>query len=402
MNKNKFLFFYNKLLLALLLVVVNLCYHPSFHVARADAGDVEEKSSLTKYVFFITGLLILPNIRICEWLRNDYFKKSIIFISFLLLVSFWVTIFSPSSKIISDCRYLMIPLLFFILGFQIKLSEKEVMYYSLLYSIFIFITGFSQVMTNIGAFVIMEQYMVSAKNNVACMIAIGIVLSFYWSISNINKLYRIVFGSLVVVLYVIIFTIRGRAGTLASVISCLILTFHYILKNNVNTTKVFIRIILCLLLLIVMLAYLGKLTMIGEFIYDSLFMSYSGDITSGRGERNMDSLNLIFDNLFFGRIGKDINVEWVHNYVLRIFSDYGIIVGGLLSIPYFFLLGKIYKNIKCSTQITLPLLGNIILLIPFVMSMFEPTYPYSPGSVVLFPFFLYGVSYQSRKKYAHS
>lgn len=395
----RILSYYNFIILTLLLIVINLTYHPSFHVARADAEDADVKSVLSRYVLLLSGLLVLPNIRLSKWFRIGVFRKFIAYLIPLSVIALFVNAISPASGIFADCFFFLIPLIFFLLGYQFQLTVKRTMFFSLVYVSFALLTGISQVLTSIGTFVIMEQYMVSAKNSMACIFAVGIAVSLFWALSDIKTYYKSFFWGVFLLLFTVLFTIRGRAGILASVFSCIVIFVKYIKNSNTNSLTRFIRIMVIVTIIIVMLWGTGKLTFVWDYIYESFSSSYSGDITSGRMERNMDAMSLFLDNMLIGRIGNSYEIEWVHNYVLRILSDYGIIVGGYLLIPYFYIIKQVYKNITSLKSYSVYLLGNVAIIVPFVISLFEPTFPYSPGSTIMFAYFLFGVSHSFKIYY---
>lgn len=391
--------YYNQVVLAILLIVINLSYHPAFHVARADATDADVKSVLSKYVLLIAGLLVLPNIRLVSWLRMTEFKKFVLYTIPLILIALVINMVSPISKIYADCSYFIIPLVFFLLGCQFEFTEKQTVFFSLLYVIFALLTGISQVLTNIGSFVIMEQYMVSAKNSMACMFAIGIVISLFWALSNISRKCKLLFGGIFLLLFTVLFTIRGRAGILASIFACSVIFYKYLKSKNISSIYMFGRVFIILLSVVIGLLIIGKFSYVWDFMYNSFFSSYSGDVSSGRTDRNIDAIGIILNNPFVGRIGDNTEIEWVHNYILRILSEYGLFLGGYILIPYYFILKHIYQDVKMTECYSVALLGNITLIVPFVISLFEPTFPYSPGSTIMFAYFLYGISYSSNSKY---
>lgn len=392
----KLLSYYNYIVLTLLLVVVNLTYHPSFHVAREDAGDAAVKSVLSRYVLILAGLLVLPNIRLKEWYGIELFRKFVAYVIPLLVVAFVVYAIFPTSKILVDCIYFLIPLVFFLLGYQFGITPKQSMFFSFVYISFALLTGVMQVLTNIGSFVIMEQYMVSAKNSMACIFAVGIAVSFFWFLADIKNKHKLIFLCVFLLLFIVLFTIRGRAGILASAFSCVVLLYKYVKNNRISPTNLFFRIMMLACSILVILVFLGKLSIVWDYIYESIFLSHNGDVTTGRTERNIDAIRVIFDNMFFGQIGSNSQIGWVHNYILRVLSDYGIFIGGYLLIPYFYIIKQVYRNIINCSFYSFPLLGNVALIVPLVMSLFEPTFPYSPGSTIMFAYFLLGTSYSCK------
>lgn len=393
----RFLYYYNKIGLSFLIIISCLSYHPAFHVARDVETDV--KSSLSKYVTLLAVLLLIPNVRFGEWIKDKHFKQFVIFLIPAFIIAMSLLAIFDCRYMIADIRIFLIPFIFYLLGTTIRASEKDLLLFALLYCVFALFVGYSQVITNIGAFVILEQYMVSAKNSLSCIIAIAIVIAFIYSINKkTNKYLRYCFIGMAVASLAVLLTIRGRAGTLAVFIAAFIVIVKGIKAKKIKMKNVLLITFAGFLLLLLLEMFLGRRIGVFQYIYDSFFTSRSGDVSTGRLSRNDEAIEVLNNHFLTGRIVDNVEIEWVHNYVLRILSNLGAIVGAFMLVPYFYILALLFKlNIKIDT--TDPKnMGGIVLIIPFVISLFEPTYPFSPGSTVFFSFFLLGYLCKSQNE----
>ncbi|MBO7466810.1 MAG: hypothetical protein J6T94_03900 [Bacteroidaceae bacterium] len=394
---NKLLKIYNKIGFSFLIVVSCLVYHPAFHVERE--ADVEVKSSLSKYVVALAALLVIPNIRVKKWFRDHNFRLFIIFLIPALVIALSILAMYDSKYMIADLRIFLIPFSFYLLGLTIDYSEKDLFHFALLFCMSALFVGYSQVVTNIGAFVILEQYMVSAKNSLSCIIATAIIIAFIYSIDRkTNKYLRYCFVAMAVASFVVLLTIRGRAGTLAVFIAAFIVIIKGIKTKKIKLKNVILITFAALFLLLFLEMFLGRRIGIFQYIYDSFFTSRSGDVSTGRISRNSEALEVLNNHFFTGRIVDNVEIEWVHNYVLRILSNLGAIVGAFMLVPYFYLLVLLFKLNKKNDTTDPKNMGGIVLIIPFVISLFEPTYPFSPGSTVFFSFFLLGYLCKSQNE----
>lgn len=121
-------------------------------------------------------------------------------------------------------------------------------------------------------------------------------------------------------------------------------------------------------------------------------LNHEGDLTSDRTRRNIEALEIIKNDPFFGRMSSGQNVQWVHNYLLRIVSDYGILGASPLVYLYFILAITIFNKLRKIEIKNLYNIGYITMIVPLITSLAEPTYPFEPGTAVLFSYVLFGVS----------
>lgn len=91
------------------------------------------------------------------------------------------------------------------------------------------------------------------------------------------------------------------------------------------------------------------------------------------------------------QLKNDYNGFRVHNYLLRVLSSYGIIGALPIYLLYFSIIIFVIKKI-IKSQFTIQYLGYFVSVVPLIISLAEPTFPYSPGTGVIFSFVFLGYS----------
>lgn len=82
----------------------------------------------------------------------------------------------------------------------------------------------------------------------------------------------------------------------------------------------------------------------------------------------------------------------VHNYLLNRMVEFGIVfVIPILLLYIRLLIGAIVKTVRLNNHDT-HTIGYVLLLIPFIISMAEPTFPFGPGTATVFNFIVFGLS----------
>ena len=130
-----------------------------------------------------------------------------------------------------------------------------------------------------------------------------------------------------------------------------------------------------------------------DYVVNSFVQNYEGgDITSGRMERNVAGLNFLADHFWLGELTADGELAWIHNYPLNKLCEFGLVFSMPILIIYVMLLalviGQTFKQSACNPYNV----GYFALLVPFMISMAEPTYPFSPGTATAFNFILFGMA----------
>lgn len=339
--------------------------------------------------------LFVVNLRPLQWIGSKTILGYARCIVVAVLLYIIPLLLISTVNYLSDLRPIIMTLMFVGIGYSSGITDKQLKYIVIEFLALAIFMGISQVIINIGAFVIADQYLASAKTRIACLFSTGIVISFAYCLDkNETATMKVFFAVCALLLSLILVTIRGRSGMFSTFVVAVYMVWYKVRSNGMvkllNKNKYFFIYFAVILLLLI-----PFYDTIYDYIYNSIFANKESDLGSGRGERNMGAIEWFLTYPFFGQMGtsESANFGWVHNYLLRVLSSYGITVGGFLTFIYFFLLVKVFRVKKNRQPFEWHEFGSFVMLIPFIISIFEPTYPYGPGKTVFLPFFLLGLDY---------
>ena len=109
-----------------------------------------------------------------------------------------------------------------------------------------------------------------------------------------------------------------------------------------------------------------------------------------------DAISIFSQNPFMGNIIERQEIGWVHNYLLLKLSDFGLLFAWPFIVYYFSLLIYCIKNLLRTNRNNygLPIFyqGFALMLILFVTSILEPTFPFAPGTAVAYNFIMLGIA----------
>jgi hypothetical protein len=143
---------------------------------------------------------------------------------------------------------------------------------------------------------------------------------------------------------------------------------------------------------VILLIYLLLPVSVKEYVTDSFLLNSEYDITSGRMSRNEQAIHFLENNLLWGNINKTSRIDWIHNYPLLQLYDFGVIGGFPVLCLYFYILFIILKYLFKSNIFDIRNIGFILPIVPFGISLAEPTYPFGPGTVNVFYFIAFGIA----------
>lgn len=371
------------LLLAVVVCLIAYSYHPD----NFDITGALINSSYSKYAAVLIGVLFMLSLNSVKEVLS--LKPIRIYIALLILIVICFTSLYALGLTTTICevRALVISLFSMLLGASFRLNNKEIILISIIFSIAVLSIGYLQISQNIGDFSIEDGYINTAKNAFGPLVAIAGTLSVLITFTpSINIFVRTISVLISILALVEIATIRARLAT----ITFLLLSAFIIYKNfkRLSKVKAHTGIYYIVGAIIVAIAFLG----LHEYVWDSLTRNKEGDFTSGRLGAYYDGIDIFSQNPLWGNLVVNEKIAWVHNYLLLILSEYGIIISLPLLILFFYLLSIIVKGI-IRADVSIPQnYGFIIILISFIISLGEPTYPYGPGTTNFLPFLLFGVS----------
>lgn len=371
--------------LLVLVSLVCLYNHPLFFEMKEAAG-IGKGSVLSPYINASFVILFLLCFRI-KVLQQCYVLRR--FAIFLLIITVSLLVASAFFKVapFSEARMFMIPLAALMIGYVIDLKNTQYRILTILYLIIISYVAFMQITTNIGAFVIEDQYLVDNKNSLGLVIGTGIILAFILALEKGTNVWLKVFYLVVAVfLLYCILTIRARTAMLTAVFLCFYVVY---LRNGRKRIVYTIAGIGALFLIIIMFV-----PSVFEYFYASIFSGYEGeDVTADRLNRNAGAISAIMDDPFFCNLSHDHGVHQIHNFFLKTWYEKGLVFGWPILVMYVL---QFFDIVKCSIKKcdinNRSSIGFLLGLYPFLNSLAETTLPYGPGTDSVINFIFWGMA----------
>lgn len=276
-------------------------------------------------------------------------------------------------------RDLVLALIILLIGLNLNLTEKQYKFFVNIYILLYTLAALSIVYKFASGFIIFNAYLPVPKNQLAPAYAVALILSLFFGLKQSEKnrwIYFIFFPSL----FASLFVLRGRAAIIATIITILIFIFRFLKDKK--------YIILSFILFGLILFF------VRDFIYQSMFLNYDisnlNSVSSGRMDRIEKGIRFLSKNLFIGQLGNsNFNFGMTHNYILDNLISFGLIFSALILYIYFYYIIVIVKTFKRNSHLYFES-GPLVMTILVIISFFEYTYPYSPGSATFFPFLLMG------------
>lgn len=391
---------FRNLFVLLLLCLIAISYHAVFC-----PPDVE-KSLLYSPVLYMTIITFVVTFK-KDFLSFKYFRLIVLFLLVSLFYGMVCDAFFDNKEYYRELRDMAIALVALCIGYNVKMTDRFFIAFFLLYgAILVFYSSASQISTNIGGFIITDDYKIPSKNAIGAMLASFVAASLPILISK--KLKGVLQVGLIFLLLsaiVVLVTIRARASTMTVFFTILIFIIVVFRNRNIEYQKTKRNILIIGIVLLVLIPVLSVLFQtIGNYIYNSLFQNVEGDVTTGRMIRNRRALEFISEHLLYGRLGTNVTLDWVHNYFLRLLSDYGLLFGLPLIVSYVFFLIKIIRRFFSPKVLSFYSFGYWAVIPPIMLSFVEPLFPFSPGTAVFFSYVLLGYSlkYNAYEKYIAS
>lgn len=375
--------FFTFISLVFLLVLYS---HPYIVELTRNAG-MEIGSIISPYINLLFVFLFIISFNFKSIIGNKLTNRYFLFLVCITLLLIVPYLFAINVNVIREIRQLIIPLMAIIIGWQLNIDEKKLRFALLLFISLTLFVALSQIYTNIGGFIIEAQYKTDNKNALGVIIATSIVLSFLLFLNtSTNKKQKIFIVVLILFLIISILTIRARTATLISIMFIL-----FILFKKFNSRNVILGVLGVSFFVLLVLFILPNNAQ--NFIIDSFTLNRGDDITSDRMNRNQAAIDFLSNNLLLGNLNNTAsNVRWVHNYPLLKLFEYGLFVSFPILLLYFYLLFTLIKGTFKKNIFNIYNVGFLILLIPFGISMAEPTFPFGPGTSTVFNYILFGIS----------
>lgn len=370
------------LLLVLLLLVV-FSFHPDIMPVKEDLADGTRGTVFSKYIILLFAVLWIMKFKITSWLQSRFIKINVLMlmlISVMLLLA--NTLFGSS---LFDIRAIAIATVAVMIGWSSDLSQNQLKFLLLGLSISCIVVCLIIILSSGFGFTIQIQYFAEQKNSLGVIVATSITILFYFFLTESNGFLRLLCLGLCLLSLACILTIRARFDTVISV-----LLIIYVFSKNIKEKKNIVAI--CVIILIACVVLISLPASIKDYVMDSIIMGYEDDITSGRSERNQQAIAFLSNNLFLGNLNANVYIKQIHNFPLITLYKYGLIFGFPILLCYVYIfLYTIIQSVKSDVK-DLYLIGYTTLLIPFIASLGEPTFPFGPGTATIFNFIFFGIA----------
>jgi hypothetical protein len=374
------------LVLVVLVVLITISSHPTI-MAMTYAAGIEKGTILSRYIILVFGALFVMCLNPKSMLKPKMIRVSWFLWIFIVLYYLFTFALFGKKAMMGDVRYIAICLVAIMIGWQMDLDEKRFKIILLAFSGVILYVGLMQVFTNVGGFVILDQYHTDNKNSLGVMLSTGAIIFLFMALNSQGKpIVKVIFYVLAVLTFVVLLTIRARAASVTTILMLL-----YVLYEHFKGKNFILYLGVGLVLLVIV--YLVLPSASKEFVYNSFFQNYEGsDVTGGRAERNRAALEVLAYSPLLGNLKQNVTVGWVHNYPLNKMFEYGLVFAFPILLLYLYLLfHSAVKTIRSDNHNTCNI-GYYLLIIPFIISMVEPTFPFGPGTATVFNFIMFGMA----------
>lgn len=377
----KFIFSKCRIILLVLLLLTM-----AVQLSPVGLGDGYEKFRLL--IIIITGMLFLLS---CRNMKKMWAIR--IWRCLILIVVGEVVLLSLLAMVEASVNWRpIVDLLMVVMFVVISLMNLTQRQYKWILNLFIWGTlysGLSIIFTYGNGFVINDLYMPVPKNQIAPILSTGFFVSFFEGNVIKRSATKYYYWGVALLLFLCICVFRARANLVAIVIGLVVYFVFY--KRKLGALLLWGLLVFLILLL----------TPLGEFMYNAIFANYDvtdlNSVSAGRANIYEVSLRFIREHCLLGGLYTPIenyHRETVHNYLLYTLENYGLLGGAFLIFFYFKLVYEIGKENMKAYKSNINLVGCFVFIVPLAVSLFEYTYPYSPGSAVFMAYFCLGQYYR--------
>lgn len=318
---------------------------------------------------------------------NNTFITKLIILLCLIALEFLIFFTGNLNFDAGDVRQILIVILCIMIGFSLNISKESLKSLCFFYSIGALVLGVIVLLTYTGSFSFAgDRNAIDGKNQVGGIVAIGAAISFYYMQITENK--KIFYQIITFLLFLVLALVRCRSAFVSFLFFVVLLFFKRYPFRHV--------LLVSIGLLLLYLVFYQKVNLFFESSLIGGRGSDINDLSTGRMERNMLGLEYFFSHLLTGELLYSSNIPWIHNYLLLRLVHYGIWSIFFIYI-YFMFVNRIIKEYRHFDLRNCELsLGFFVVIIPFFVSLLEPSYPFGPGTVQVFAYILFGYSLRQR------
>lgn len=373
------------ILLYLLLIVSAISYHPAIvrlsHLAGYESGTI-----LSRYIVYLFMAVFALSFNWYPFKKSKVIYRYVLWLITILVFALLVWALFNCKVMIHDIRTFVIVFGAIMIGYDIGIEDRRLEYIILAFSIPVLFSGIMQVMVNIGGFYIASQYLTDSKNALGAMLATAAFSFFYLARISTKRAYRLIYYVLVGITVLVVLTIRARAAMVA--LAVVGVYYYYMIKRS---SSIIIAVFsMCLIAIVI---YILMPSSVFRYLESSFTAGSQGeDFSSGRIGTYLDALAYLAQHPFEGNARGYNHIGWVHNYPLLQVYQYGILFSWPIIGLYLYLLLHTIRKSLHTFALSKESFGYFCLLIPYVISLVEPTFPFGPGTVTVYNFILFGLS----------
>lgn len=371
--------------LVVLLLAIGLSYHPTIirmsRMAGYESGTILSRYIVVLFCFVFIVSICTPGFSI---LKSKIIRTTILSLLLIGITGLTAIAFFGNSQVVADLKSLLIVLGAIIIGMRLTPSRRLLLILFLAFSVSVLFSGFSQVLINIGGFRIEDQYLADAKNSLGALLASVSIISLFVAHDTRSRIVRFFSAICTILGILLILVIRARMAFVTSIV--VILLFFYLRSRSQH----FLVTVLILFPVLLFIYYLLPGSVF-DFIDASMTSGTQAyDFTSGRIATYKEALAIFLNNPLMGNIRQTEHIAWVHNYPLLKLSSFGLLFSWPVLVLYCYFLWQVISRSFHYKDLTS--FANLFLLVPFIISMAEPTFPFGPGTVTVFNFIIFGMA----------
>lgn len=379
-------------LLLLLSLAVSMTYLPIMEGGQV--AGMALAGLWHKLIVALFGLLLFLSLLGEKPEIPPFFKTIGMLFALFLLVWIALGAFFPAKDFRDEVRMTFIPLCAIWVGWRMKMDERRLTLLAGVFTIGVVMVGLAVVFMQGNGFSI-RDYFADQKNALGPMLATAAVFCMGMVINAKGKtavpmvLLGLALSALCVLL---ILTIRARAALLAVAVVLSLMLFRRF-KSRYTLLSFWVAILL-VVAVFMLLPHSMK-----QYVHQSLFSGFTvGDVTSGRMERNYQAISIWAQHPLLGNLMNAKEIGVVHNYPLWQLFRFGLLGALPMLLIYIFLLVKDIKELFALRTVSVMAVGFYALLIAYVVSFFEYTFPFGPGTSTVVSFIFFGVALKSSSK----
>ena len=296
----------------------------------------------------------------------------------------------------NDILEISIPFIAILTGYNINISTKRYLNFLIIYCIAATMLSVYTAYYYIGGFTILDQSLIDSKNALGAILSnSGAIIMCMIFLKDISKSRKIPFVIFFIIICACLLVLRARAAFVALLFCFLV--FLWLFFRYKKNKYLILGVIIIILGLIYLFGSINMPAFLKDFFFGTSDLKDLNMVSTGRIDRNLAAIKFISDYPMLGQITNYEYLEWVHNYVLLKVSQYGLLGSFPLLCLYFYLIWTIIKKITRIREFSIDDFGYMTMIIPIIISIMEPSFPFGPGSVQVIVYFMFGYSLNKSK-----